>query len=171
VLTDGQKTIVYGRQGALYPVIVPMDGMIHTVADSFLQIEVKYLGEADASPALIVRTTGKIVALDAIAIIADCDSGYASCEDCRGRGEGKQECAHFFFPPLRTLGSNVRSRCELVHISECKFLRSESGQSRSRNFILKGPLSGSGQPIRFLFRHAFNALSSASLISRGLQAV
>ena len=129
----------------------------------------KYFGEADASPALIVRTTGKIVALDAIAIIADCDSGYTSCEDCRGRGEGKQERAHLFFPPLRTVGSNVRSRCELVHISECKFLRSESGQSRS--FILKGLLSGSGQPIRFLFRHAFNALSSASLISRGLQAV
>ena len=73
--------------------------MIHTVDDLFLQIEVKYLGETDTSPALIARTTGKIVALDAIAIIAGCDFGYASCEDYRGRREGKKECAHF--PLLR----------------------------------------------------------------------
>jgi len=33
--------------------------MIHTVDDLFLQIEVKYLGETDTSPALIARTTGK----------------------------------------------------------------------------------------------------------------
>ena len=50
-----------------------------------------------ASEAAIART--KIVALDAIAIIAGCDFGYASCEDCRGRREGKKECAHF--PLLR----------------------------------------------------------------------
>jgi len=129
-------------------VIVPMDGMIHTVADSFLQIEVKYLGEADTSPALIVRTTGKIVALDAIAIIADCDSGYASCEVCRGRGEGKQECAHFFFPPLRTVGSNVRSRCELVHISECKFLRSEPGQPELHTGTAFGKWAANSFPLQ-----------------------
>ena len=124
-----------------------MDGMIHTVADSFLQIEVKYLGEADTSPAF-VRTTGKIVALDAIAIIADCDSGYASCEDCRGRGEGKQECAHFFFPPLRTVGSNVRSRCELVHISECKFLRSEPGQPELHTGTAFGKWAANSFPLQ-----------------------
>jgi hypothetical protein len=123
VLTDGQKTIVYGRQGALYPVIVPMDGMIHTVADSFLQIEVKYLGEADTSPALIVCTTVKIVALDAIAIIADCDSGYAS-------------------------GSNVRSRCELVHISECKFLRSEPGQPELHTGTAFGKWAANSFPLQ-----------------------
>ena len=63
--------------------------MIYTVDDLFLQIEVKYLGETDTSPALIARTIGKIVALHAIATIAGCDFGYASCEDCRGRREGK----------------------------------------------------------------------------------
>jgi hypothetical protein len=46
--------------------------------------------------AAIARTTRKIVALDAIAIVAGCDFGYASCEDCRGRREGKKEWAHFF---------------------------------------------------------------------------
>jgi hypothetical protein len=66
--------------------------MIHTVDDLFLQIEVKYLGETDTSPALIACTTGKIGALDAIAIIAGCDFGYVSCEDCRGS---------FFSRPLR----------------------------------------------------------------------
>jgi len=50
---------------------------------------VKYLGETDTSPALMALTTGKIFVLDAEAIIAGCDFGYASCEDCRGRREGK----------------------------------------------------------------------------------
>ena len=68
--------------------------MIDIVDDLFLQIEVKYLGETDTSPASVARTTGKIVALDGIAIIAGFDFGYASCEDCRGRCEGQQECAH-----------------------------------------------------------------------------
>ena len=38
--------------------------MICTVDDLFLQIEVKYLGETDASPASIACIPGKIVAFD-----------------------------------------------------------------------------------------------------------
>jgi hypothetical protein len=72
--------------------------MIDYFYDLSLQIDGKYLGDTDTSPALIARTTGKIVALDAIAIIAGCDFGYASCEDCRRHREGKKECAHFLLP-------------------------------------------------------------------------
>jgi hypothetical protein len=67
-----------GAETVGYPVIVPTDnslGMIYTVDGLFLQIEVKYLGETDTSPALIARTIGKIVALHAIATIAGCDFG------------------------------------------------------------------------------------------------
>jgi hypothetical protein len=47
-----------------------------------------------AGEAAIARTS-KVVALDAIAMIAGCDIGYAGYEDGRGRHEGKKECAHF----------------------------------------------------------------------------